>query len=308
MIANVIKETINQIRLKVSNLRGQCYDGAAVMAGHKNGVAAKIKDENPTCLYTHCYDHALNLFVKDACTEVPTLTETFAITKEICKLIKKSPQRETLLKKLRKESENDAKSVHAFCPTRWTVRGDTLKALINNHNELMGGWENDIPTTTNTDMKARMIGVQTTMRKLQFSFGCLVGAKILSQIGILSKTLQSPEPFATEAHKRADGVVKKLKKERCEEEFNLFRRKIEEKKSILEFDEYELPRKRRHPKRMTDYCGYGNQPDQDFKTEKDMFRAFYYQCYDFVTNAIEKRSNQPDYKMYGTMESIVTNE
>ena len=47
MIVIVIKETINQMRLKVSNLRGQCYDGAAVMEGHKNGVAAKIKEENP---------------------------------------------------------------------------------------------------------------------------------------------------------------------------------------------------------------------------------------------------------------------
>ena len=46
MIVNVIKETMNQMRLKVSNLRGQCYDGAAVMASHKNGVAAKIKEEN----------------------------------------------------------------------------------------------------------------------------------------------------------------------------------------------------------------------------------------------------------------------
>ena len=120
-------------------------------------------------------------------------------------------------------------------------------------------------------MKARMIGAQTTMRKLPFLFGCLVEAKILSQTNILSKTLQSPELCATEAHKCADGFVKTLKKEHCEEEFNLFWRKVEEKKSILEVDEYELPRKQCHPKRMTDYYGYVNQPDQDFTTEKDMF-------------------------------------
>ena len=167
--------------------------------------------------------------------------------------------------------------------------------------------ENGIPTTTDTDVKVRMIGAQTTMRKLPFLFGCLVGAKILSQTDILGKTLQSPELCATEAHKCADGVVKTLKKERCEEEFNLFWRKVEEKKSILEVGEYKLPRKRRRPKHMTDYYDYVNQPDQDFTTEKDMFRAYYYQCYDFVTNAIEKRFDQPDYKMYGTMESIVTN-
>ena len=80
--------------------------------------------------------------------------------------------------------------------------------------------------------------------------------------------------------------------------------KIEEKKSALEIDEYEMPRKRSHPKRPTDYHGYVNQPDQDFMTEKDMFRAYYFQCYDV---AIEKRFDQPDYKMYGNMETIVTN-
>ena len=118
MIVDVIKAAIEQTKLKLSDLRGQCCDGAAVMAGHKNRVAAKIKEQNPKCLYTHCYGRALNLSVKDACNDVPNLTETFAVAKEICKLIKKSPQRETLLRKLRKENDNDAKSVHAFCPTR----------------------------------------------------------------------------------------------------------------------------------------------------------------------------------------------
>jgi len=55
---------------------------------------------------------------------------------------------------------------------------------------------------------------------------------------------------------------------------------------------------------MTDYYGYVNQLDQDFMTEKDMFRAYYFQCYDV---AIEKRFDQPDYKIYGNMETIATN-
>lgn len=59
------------------------------------------------------------------------------VAKEICKLIKKSPQRETLLKKLSLENKNAAKSVYTFCQTRWTVCGETLASLVNNHNELM---------------------------------------------------------------------------------------------------------------------------------------------------------------------------
>ena len=47
MIVDVIKAAIEQMRLKLSDLRGHFYDGVAVMAGHKNGVAAKIKEQNP---------------------------------------------------------------------------------------------------------------------------------------------------------------------------------------------------------------------------------------------------------------------
>ena len=226
MIFDVIKAAIGQMRLKLSDLRGQYYDGSAVMAGHKNGVAAKIKEQNPKCLYTHCYGHALNLSVKDACNDVPTLTETFAVAKEICKLIKKSPQRETLLRKLRKENDNDAKRVHAFCPTRWTVRGDTLNSLINNHKELMNVWDSGIASTTDTEIKARMIGVQTTMRKLSFLFGCLIGDKILSPTDVLTNTLQSPELCATEAQQCANGVENTLNKDHCEEKFDLFWKKL----------------------------------------------------------------------------------
>jgi len=36
-----------------------------------------------------------------------------------------------------------------------------------------------------------------------------------------------------------------------------------------------------------------------------MFRASYFQTYDFVINAITDRFDQPDYKMYVAMENIV---
>ena len=65
------------MKLKIVNLRGQCYDGASVMSGHKSGVAARIKDLNKKALYTHCYGHALNLCVKDACINVGCLKNTF---------------------------------------------------------------------------------------------------------------------------------------------------------------------------------------------------------------------------------------
>ena len=83
------------MNLKLDNARGQCYDGAAVISGKKAGVATQIKAINSKCLYIHCYGHALNLSVKYACTKIQCLKNTFDTAKEICKLVKKFPQRET---------------------------------------------------------------------------------------------------------------------------------------------------------------------------------------------------------------------
>lgn len=55
------------------NLRGQYYDGAAVIRGSYSDVQARIQKENLLALYVHCYVYLLNLcgFIKtgDICKE-----------------------------------------------------------------------------------------------------------------------------------------------------------------------------------------------------------------------------------------------
>ena len=102
----------------------------------------------------------LILAVKDACSKVMTLNEAFDTTREVSQLEKKSPKRETYLKKLRLESGNKEKNAHVFCPTRWTVHGVTLAAIINNHEELMLLWSESLKSTTDTEMKGRIIGAK----------------------------------------------------------------------------------------------------------------------------------------------------
>ena len=288
------------MNLKLENCRGQCYDGAAVMSGKKTGVAARIKSLNGKALYTHCYGHALNLCVKDACDKVECLKDTFDASYEICKLIKKSPQRETILNDLRVESQNTDPSVHAFCVTRWTVRGNTLAAIINNHKEVMALWEQALQITKDTEMKARIIGVQEQMRQFRYFFGCFLGQKILIQTDNLSKTLQNRDLSAIEGQEIASAVVKVLKKDRCDQHFellwNLALIKIKDK----DIDEPILPRKRRRPARYED-GEEGYQP----QNAKDIYKVIYFQAYDYVINAISERFDQPDYKMYATMRNIL---
>jgi len=79
----------------------------------------------------------VNTFLKT----LKCISDSLETVKEIAKLVKKSPQRNTKLDKIRAETQNESRGVHAFCPTRWTVRGESLEAVLNNYMKLMELWE-----------------------------------------------------------------------------------------------------------------------------------------------------------------------
>lgn len=287
------------MKLKIENLRGQCYDGAAVMSGNKTGVAVRFKSSNQKALFTHCYGHALNLAVKDACNKVPCLKNTFDCAFEVIKLIKKSPQRETMLKQLRMNTKNEDKSVHAFCVTRWTVRGEVLESIINNHGEMMELWNNALDITKETEMKARILGCQAEMRTFSFMFGCHLGAKILKQTDNLSSTLQTSELSAVEGQELAKFVLDVLTADRSSERFDLFWELTKKKMENLNVSEPVLPRKRKRPQRYDE-----NLTGFNHTSAKEMYRQMYFESYDYVINAITERFDQPDYQMYATVQNI----
>ena len=84
------------------------------MTGSKSGVATRIKELNFKCLFTHCYGHALNLAVGNFMRREKLLSETLDVIKEITKLVKNSPQRDTHLKSIRKKENAEKKGIHAF--------------------------------------------------------------------------------------------------------------------------------------------------------------------------------------------------
>ena len=89
----------------------------------------------------HCYSHALNLVAKDSFIKVKRLKKVSQAVPEISLLVKKSRKRNTKLDEIRNHSKKDAKSIHTFCLTRWTVRRKTLESILKNHAELLELWE-----------------------------------------------------------------------------------------------------------------------------------------------------------------------
>ena len=102
-LVTVIKEVLIRLNIPLSNARGQCYDGAKNMCGIKNGVSNKILSENPEAFFTRCFGHALNLAVGDMVKNARFLKDSMDTTYDISNLIKKSPKRDAMLQKIRKD-------------------------------------------------------------------------------------------------------------------------------------------------------------------------------------------------------------
>lgn len=90
------------------------------MRGEKNGLKTKILALNEKATYIHCFGHSLNLAVQDTIKTIPELRDLLDSTYELTKLIKKSPKRESLLRRIKEDIRSSTGGVKTLCPTRYS--------------------------------------------------------------------------------------------------------------------------------------------------------------------------------------------
>lgn len=83
VLVTVLKDVLIRLNLPIHNCRGQCYDGAANMAGRRNGVAAQITSEESRAIFTHCYGHSLNLAAADTINQNKLLQNTLDNSRDV---------------------------------------------------------------------------------------------------------------------------------------------------------------------------------------------------------------------------------
>ena len=135
-----IQDTLIRMNLSIQNCRGQYYDGASNMAGSKSGVATQIKTEEPRAIFTHCYGHSLQLAVGEAVKGIKNLKDTLDTASEISKLLKYSPKRDAMFRKLKEQLVPTTPGLRTLCQTRWTVRAASLQIFVDNRKVLQELW------------------------------------------------------------------------------------------------------------------------------------------------------------------------
>ena len=126
-IVDAIKDAFLRFQIPFTKLRGQCYDGCSTMAGARAWCSCKDPGIGASsCVHTLLWPCTQPIAVNDTITKVPEMKDCLDTCYEIVKLIKFSPKREAMLSQLKEEMGSDAPGIRTLCPTRWTVRAESL--------------------------------------------------------------------------------------------------------------------------------------------------------------------------------------
>ena len=300
-LVNMILDVLTRLNLSIKKLRGQCYDGTSAMSGPRPGVAKQIRDLESRAVYTHCYGHSLNLACMDTIKSSKVMQEALDITAEITKLVKLSPRRGTIFQRLKDELAPLDPGIRVLCPTRWTVKAEALKSIVDNFEVLQHLWEESLEYVKDSEMRARILGVSDRMMKFDFFFGAILGETVLSHSDNLSRTWQKGDISASEGQGVAEMTVTCLKTLRTDDNFALFWSKVTKKATQLNIDEPALPRKRKRTVRYES----GNAAPEFHTSIEGYYRQAYFEVLDVICSTIEDRFRQPGYQLYSNLEQLL---
>ena len=106
-----------------------------------------------------------------------------------------------------------APSLNKLSATRWTVRGNVYKKIEINFLPLMKLWDVSLATVKlDSEVKARIIGVQNQMCEFQFFYGLNLSQQLFAISDNLSKTLQKELMAALSGLHIAELTVKTIRK------------------------------------------------------------------------------------------------
>ena len=299
-IYHVITDVFLRLNLTISKVRGQCYDGASAMSGAKSGVVARMQAAEPRAVFTHCYGHALNLACADTIKQCKLMRDALDTTYEITKHIKKSPRRDAIFNRLKEEMGSDSPGIRMLCPTRWTVRAEAFKSILDNFSVILELWDESLQVVKDTEMKARIQGVSAQMKKFEFFFGVSLGLLILRHTDNLSRTVQKEDMSAAEGQEVVSLTLTTLKSLRNDASFDLFWQRFCASAEEVDVDKPILPRRRKLPRRLVD----GTAPTVH-ATVEEHYHVIYFEAVDLITSCVSNRFNQPGYKTYAKVQNIL---
>lgn len=169
---------------------GQGYDGAGNMSGKRRGVQARIQQQIPNAVYTHCRAHCLNLAIVHACSETfvknmigTVQTVAFAFNYSSKRLLKYQDTLETDPQST--EAMGNRSKLANLCDTRWTARAKALDTFLCSYSTVVNALE-----FLADDMDAKAAAYRLSVSTFEFVITLVTTEHCIKSLVQLSENLQ----------------------------------------------------------------------------------------------------------------------
>jgi hypothetical protein len=193
----IIISTMIISKINVSNLNFYlqnhmvylCTDGAAVNLGASNGLVALLKRDNVEWLKAiHCFNHRLELGVKDALTKT-FLNNIIEMLQDLYYVYEKSPKRLRNLRELAEVLDDEVHKPERSHGTRWLAhKARACNTLLKSYNVIVTHIEQ--LATENGKDKSRFKAYHKKLTSLKFVAYLLLFEATLQPLSQLSLSLQ----------------------------------------------------------------------------------------------------------------------
>ncbi|XP_057291390.1 zinc finger protein 862-like [Hydractinia symbiolongicarpus] len=169
-------------------------DGASVNMGRKKGVGALIKETAPWVEVVHCFNHRIELAIKDAFNTVKAFHDVDELLLKLYYLYQKSPKRLQGLRNFSEAFDETIPKPAKACGTRWIDhKFKAMVCALQNYGVYMTHVEELAITDSQPEKRAKLKGFLKKWKEAAIPFNMAIYLDILSPIRRLSLSMQSDE-------------------------------------------------------------------------------------------------------------------
>ncbi|CAM2096994.1 unnamed protein product [Caretta caretta] len=205
-IVSAIKEFYKKHQLDLMKMVMCTSDGASVMLGKLNGVAAQLKRDIPHLVQQHCTAHQEDLGIFDAWKEIKLIRDIKTLMRTVYMVFCWSPRRKCKFQEIADASECESVAFRPLNKVCWFSRHFALRAIIRNYNLLLEYFEQDKdsdPVSKYCHKKLNTMEYQITLEVLN----------VLLELTSLSMLLQKRGLTPLEALHLAQGKLNKIRRQ-----------------------------------------------------------------------------------------------
>lgn len=293
---NIVDDVMKRFNISLTDCRGQCFDGAANMAGNLSGLQERIKDVEPKAMYVHCLNHSLSLAFQDAVSVVPQCRDAINQIKELINFVRDSPKR---LNWFADFQSQDSVSLRPLCPTRWTMRISSIQSVLSNYAELLSFLQ-DMSETETGEAGYKSSGFAKQLQTFSMYFALQLLNTVFASSECLARRLQSPKLSLSNAKSSVTALAAIWTAQREENRFHEIWTTVVQDAEKNGVDNPTLPRARKVPRRLDPE---GANPHVDRSTE-DFYRRIYFATIDAALGCLASRFDSEAFNLVCSLESI----